>query len=79
MAAILKKAQRDIMFKAMDAIHERNNQILILLEGGRGIFEQATGARFSNLYDQRRKLRMKMEENSKTIDTIWNIVKTECE
>lgn len=78
MAAILQKAQRDIMYKAMDAIQERNDQITKLLENGRVIFEQATGDRFSEIYAMRQKLWMKMDENRKSIDTLWNIVKTEC-
>lgn len=79
MAAILQKAQRDIMYKAMDAIQERNDQIMKLLENGRVIFEQAMGARVSEIYAMRQKLWMKMDENRKSIDTLWNIVKTECE
>lgn len=76
--AIIQQAQRDIIYKAMDAIQVRNNQMMILLEGGRGIFEQATGDRFSKIYEQRRKIWMKMDENRKTIDTLWNIANTEC-
>ena len=76
--AIIQQAQRDIIYKAMDAIQVRNNQMMILLEGGRGIFEQATGDRFSKIYEQRRKIWMKMEENSKSINTLWDIVQTEC-
>lgn len=76
--AIIQQAQRDIIYKAMDAIQVRNNQMMILLEGGRGIFEQTMGDRFSKIYAQRQKLWMKMEENSKSINTLWEIAKTEC-
>lgn len=78
MAEILQKAQRDIMYKAMDAVQKRNTQILNLLENGRGIFNQTYGDRFQRLYEQRKKLWIKMEENSKTIGTLWNILNTEC-
>ena len=76
--AIIQQAQRDIIYKAMDAIQVRNNQMMILLEGGCGIFEQATGDRFSKIYAQRNKLWMKVEENTKTINTLWDIANTEC-
>lgn len=78
MAEILQKAQRDIMYKAMDAVQKRNTQILNLLENGMGILEQTSGDRFQRIIDQRRKLWIKMEENSKTIGTLWNILNTEC-
>lgn len=77
--AIIKQAQRDIMYKAMDAIQERNNRIMKLLDQGRPIFEQAYGERFGRLYDQRRLLWMKMEENSKAIATVWDILQEFCE
>lgn len=76
--AIIQQAQRDIMYKAMDAIQVRNNQMMILLEGGRGIFEQATGHRYDKIYEQRKKLWLKIDENRKTIDTLWDIANTEC-
>lgn len=76
--AIIQQAQRDIIYKAMDAVQERNDQIMRLLANGRGIFEQAKGDRFDELYAQRNKLWMKTDENRKTIDTLWNIANTEC-
>lgn len=78
MAAILQMAQRDIMYKAIDAVQERNNQIMKLLNNGREILEQAIGDRFVRIYEQRRKLWMKMDENSKTIGKLWDIAHTEC-
>lgn len=79
MAAIIKQAQRDILYKAMDAIQERNNRIMKLLDHGRPIYEQAYGERFGRLYDQRRLLWMKMGENSKAIADVWNILQEFCE
>lgn len=78
MAEILQKAQRDIMYKAMDAIQERNDQMTKLLENGREIFEQAMGDHFSKIYAKRQKLWMKIYENRKSIGTLWNILNTEC-
>lgn len=78
-AAIIKQAQRDIMYKAMDAIQERNSRIMKLLDQGRPIFEQASGERFGRLYDQRRLLWMKMEENSKAIAAVWDVLQEICE
>lgn len=78
-AAIIKQAQRDIMYKAMDAIQERNSQIMKLLDQGRPILEQAYGERFGRLYDQRRLLWMKMEENSKAIAAVWDVLQEICE
>lgn len=77
MAAILFKAQRDIIYKAMDAIQERNNQIEKLLENGRGIFEQATGDRFDRLSKQRDKLWLKMFENRNTISILWETLRND--
>ena len=77
-AAILQKAQRDIIYKAIDAIAERNSQMQKLLENGRGIFEHAQGDRFSRIYEQRGKLWMKMEENSKAIGILWDTLNNEC-
>lgn len=76
--AIIQQAQRDIIYRAMDAILERNNQMMSLLEGGCGIFEQATGHRFDKIYEQRKKIWLKIEENRKTIGTLWDIANTEC-
>lgn len=76
--AIIQQAQRDIIYKAMDAIQERNDQMRKLLENGRGIFHQATGDRFSKIYEQRMKIWMKIDENSKSIGTLRDIANTEC-
>jgi hypothetical protein len=76
--AIIQQAQRDIIYKAMDTILERNNQMLNLLEGGRGIFEQVTGDRFNRIHEQRKKIWLKIEENRKSIGTLWDIANTEC-
>lgn len=78
-AAIIKQAQREIMYKAMDAIQKRNNRILKLLEQGRPILEQTKGERFERLYELRRHLWMKMEENSKSTADIWNTIQEFCE
>lgn len=78
-AAIIKQAQRDIMYKAMDAIQERNNRIMKLLHNGMPILEQAYGERWVHLYDKRRLLHMKMEENSKAIAAVWDILQEFCE
>lgn len=78
MAAILQKAQRDIIYKAIDAVQERNDQMWKLLNNGSGIFQQVMGDRFSKIYDLRQKLWMKMEENRKTMGKLWDIVNTEC-
>lgn len=72
MAEILQKAQRDIIYKAMDAIQERNNQMEKLLENGREIYEHALGNRFSRLWEQRDKLWMKMAENRNSISILWD-------
>ncbi len=78
MAAILQKAQRDIIYKAIDAVQERNDQMWKLLNHGHGIFQQAMGDRFSKIYALRQKLWMKMEENRKTMGILWDIVNTDC-
>lgn len=78
-AAIIKQAQRDILYKTMDTIQERNNRIMKLLDQGRPILEQAYGERFGRIYDQRRLLWMKMEENSKAIAAVWDILHEFCE
>lgn len=76
--AIIQQAQREIIYKAMDAIQERNSQMQKLLDNGRGIYEHAIGKSFGKLYAQREKLWLKMEENSKSINTLWDIANTEC-
>lgn len=78
MAAILQMAQRDIIYKAIDAIQQRNDQMMTLLEKGQGILEQTMGERFERIYEQRRKIWMKIDENRKTIGKLWDIVNTEC-
>lgn len=78
MAEILQKAQRDIMYKAIDAVQERNDQINKLLQNGMEIYLQSTGDRFTRLSEQRSKLWMKMFENSKIIGLLWDIAQTEC-
>lgn len=77
MATILFKAQRDIIYKAMDAIQDRNDKLSKLLENGRGIFEQAIGDRFDRLYKQRNKLWLKMSENSKTMGILWETLRND--
>lgn len=77
MVEILQKAQRDIIFKAIDAIAERNSQMQKLLENGRGIFDHARGDRFIRIYEQRGKLWLKMEENNRTIGTLWDTLNNE--
>lgn len=76
--AIIQQAQRDIIYKAMDAIQARNNQIEKLLENGREIFVHAIGDRFTKIYEQRNKLWTKITENRKTINMLWDIAHTEC-
>lgn len=78
MAAILQMAQRDIIHKAIDTIQQRNDQMMTLLEKGQGILSQAMGERFVRIYEQRRKIWMKIDENRKTIGKLWDIVNTEC-
>lgn len=78
MAAILQKAQRDIIYKAIDAIQERNDQIAKLLENGFGFFQNAHGDRFSELNEIRQKLWIKMNENSKTIGILWDVLHNDC-
>lgn len=78
MAAILQKAQRDIMYKAIDAVQERNDQINKLLQNGMEIYLQSIGDRYTRLHEQRGKLWMMMFENSKIIGLLWDIAQTEC-
>lgn len=75
--AIIQQAQRDIIYKGMDEVQERNSQMLKLLENGRVIFEHALGDRFRRIYEQRSKLWMKMEENSKTLGILWDTLQNE--
>lgn len=77
MAAILQKAQIDIIYKAMDAIRERNNQIEKLLENGREIFVHATGDSFTRIYEQRNKLWIKITENRNTNGILWDTLHNE--
>lgn len=78
MVAILQKAQRDIIYKAMDAIQERNDQIAKLLENGFGFFQNAHGDHFTKLNELREKLWIKMTENSKSIGILWDILHNNC-
>lgn len=78
MAEILQKAQRDIIYKAIDAIQERNNQIEKLLENGREIFEHAIGDRFTKIHEQRNKLWIKISENRKAIGILWDTLQNDC-
>lgn len=72
--AIIRKAQREILSKAIDAIVERNSRILKILNQGRPIYEQALGERFSRIYELRRMLWMKMEENDKDTALLWDMI-----
>ena len=76
--AIIQQAQREIIYNAIDAIQERNDKMMKLLVNGRGIFQQTTGDRFSNMYAQRNKLWMKIKENRKSIYTLCDIANTQC-
>lgn len=78
MAEILQKAQRDIIYKAIDAIQERNNQIEKLLENGREIFLYARCDRFTRIYEQRNKLWIKITENRNAIGILMDTLHTYC-
>lgn len=75
---ILQKAQRDIIYKAIDAIQERNDQIAKLLENGFGFFQNAQGDHFTQLNELRQKLWIKMSENSKSIGILWDTLHNDC-
>lgn len=53
---LIVKSRKETLDEVIGIIGQKQNQIEQLLHNGSPIFEQATGDRFSKLYNQRQKL-----------------------
>lgn len=68
---VVKQAQCDVIYAAMDAIQAENDKMQKILQGGYDIYYHAQGESFYRIHQQRNKIWLKIHTNTKAMDLMW--------